>query len=194
MPQATEKSELQRVCQALAFMLVFVLLGGSGRLQAQTLAVPENMPCLYQEIPGYVQARPRARYPVTLPGCAIESREDGYYITRGDQEFVILNQNPACLKRFVGKTVEVQGKTTESVVPWCRLYCVVIAAIDGKSYAGKVGPWMRRAPTDAEICSFRLHGQLPPATQKFLDYLALPKSVSECRVAGDETGCDTLSV
>jgi hypothetical protein len=84
--------------------------------------------------------------------------------------------------------VAIHGKTTESVVPWCRIYFAVIDEIDGKRYDGKVGPWIMREPTDEEVCSWSLHRQLPPATQKFMDYLALPKPASECRVAEYEAG------
>lgn len=193
MTQDTGKTGLRRVGRTFALVLAIILVGGSGRPEAQTLAVPQNMPILYKEIPVYASARPRARYPVKLPRCAIEYRKDGYYLISGNREFVILNQNPACLKRFAGKMVAVQGKTTERPAPWCRLYFVVIDTIDGRKYEGKVGPWMVREPTDEEICYWNLHKQLPPATQKFLDYLALPRPTLECRPAAYEAGCDQLA-
>ncbi|MHB9072942.1 MAG: hypothetical protein ACYC6G_05405 [Desulfobaccales bacterium] len=192
MTQAKEKSALKR-CGAAALMLAIILVGGGSRLQAQVLAVPANMPILYKEIPEYVNVRSRARYKTKLPQCTIAFREDGYYIMSGDREFVILNQNPACLKRFAGKMVAVQGRTTESVVPWCRLYFIAVDDINGMKYDGKVGPWVMREPTDEEIRYWNLHKQLPPATQKFMAYLALPKSASDLMFAGDGAGSDTLA-
>ena len=105
MIQAKERSELKRACGATALMLAIIFMGGGSRLRAQTPAVPGNMPILYKEIPDYALARERARYRIKLSQCIIEYRGDGYYVTTGDQEFVILNQNPACLKRFAGKMV-----------------------------------------------------------------------------------------
>jgi hypothetical protein len=194
MTQAKEKSALKRCgAAALALMLAIILVGGGNRLQAQVLAVPGNMPILYQEIPEYVNVRSRARHKIKLSQCTIALREDGYYIMSGDREFVILNQNPACLKRFAGKMVTVHGRTTESVVPWFRLYFVVVDDINGMKYDGKVGPWAMREPTDAEIRYWNLHKRLPPATQKFMAYLALPKSAHDLRFAGDSAGSDTLA-
>ncbi|MFA4901789.1 MAG: hypothetical protein WC600_03490 [Desulfobaccales bacterium] len=192
MTQAKEKSALKR-CGAAALMLAIILVGGGNRLQAQVLAVPANMPILYKEIPDYVKERSRARYKIKLSQCQIVFREDGYYLLSGDREFVILNQNPACLKRFAGKMVAVQGRTTESVVSWFSLYFVVVDDINGMKYDGKVGPWMMREPTDEEIRSWNLHKRLPPATQKFMTYLALPKSASDVRFAGSEAGSNTLA-
>jgi hypothetical protein len=192
MTQAKGKSALKR-CGAAALMLAIIFVSGGSRLQAQILAVPANMPILYKEIPEYVNVRSRARNKIKLSQCTITLREDGYCITSGDREFVILNQNPACLKRFAGKTVAVQGRTTESVVPWFRLYFVVVDDINGMKYDGKVGPWMMREPTDEEIRYWNLHKRLPPATQKFMAYLALPKSASDIGFAGNEAGNDTLA-
>ncbi len=192
MTQAKEKSALKR-CGAAALVLAVMLVGGGSRLQAQVLAVPSNMPILYKEIPEYVNARSQARYKIKLSQCTIAFRDGGYYIMSGDREFVILNQNPACLKRFAGKMVAVQGRTTESVVSWCRLYFVVVDDINRMKYDGKVGPWMMREPTDEEIRYWKLHKQLPPATQKFMAYLALPKSASDPRFAGDGADSDTLA-
>lgn len=180
MTQAKGKSAWKR-CGAAALVLAIILIGGGRRLQAQVLAVPANMPILYKEIPEYVNERSRARYKIKLSQCQITFRENGYSITSGDREFVILNQNPACLKRFAGKTVAVQGRTTESVVPWFSLYFVVVDGINGMKYDGKIGPRVMREPTDEEIRSWNLHKRLPPATQKFMDYLALPKSASDLR-------------
>jgi hypothetical protein len=191
MTQAKEKSPLKRVGAATLVLAIMLLVGGS-RLQAQVLAVPANMPILYKEIPEYINVRPQARYKVKLPQCTIEFRGDGYYIISGDRDFVILNQNPACLKRFAGKKVAVQGRTTESMVPWNRLYFVVVDDINGMKYDGKVSPWVMREPTDEEIRYWNLHKQLPPATQKFLAYLALPRSASDLRFAGEEAGGDSL--
>jgi hypothetical protein len=193
MTQAKDKSEFKRASCSTALVLAIIFMSGGGRLQAQTLAVPGNMPILYKEIPDYALARQRARYKVKLPWCTIEYRGDGYYVTSGDREFVILNQNPACLKRFVGKMVAVHGRTTENVVSWSRLYFVVIDEINGMRYEGKVGPWVMREPMDEEIRYWNVHKQLPPATQKFMDYLALPKSASDHRFAENETGCDVLA-
>jgi hypothetical protein len=192
MTQAKEKSALKR-CGAAALVLAIILMDGGGKLQAQVLAVPANMPILYKELPEYVNVKSQARYKIKLSQCTIEFRGDGYYLINGDREFVILNQNPACLKRFVGKMVAVQGRTTESVVPWCRLYFVVVDAINGMKYDGRVGPWVMREPTDEEIRYWNLHKRLPAATQKFMAYLALPKSASDVRFAGDEAGSDTLA-
>jgi hypothetical protein len=192
MTQAKEKSALKR-CGAAVLMLVIILVGGGSRLQAQVLAVPVNMPILYKEIPEYVKERSRARYKIKLSQCTIAFREDGYYIMSGEREFVILNQNPACLKRFAGKMVAVQGRTTESVVPWFSLYFVVVDDINGRKYDGKVGPWLMREPTDEEIRYWNLHKRLPPATEKFMAYLALPKPASDFGFAGNEAGSDTLA-
>jgi hypothetical protein len=192
MTQAKEKSALKR-CGAAAAVLAIILVGGGSGLQAQVLAVPANMPILYKEIPEYVNVRSRARYKIKLSQCTIAFRVDGYYIMSGDREFVILNQNPACLKRFAGKMVAVQGRTTEGVVPWFSLYFVVIDDINGLKYDGKVGPWMMREPTDEEIRYWNLHKRLPSATQKFMAYLALPKSASDLRFAGSKAGSGTLA-
>jgi len=192
MTQAKEKSALKR-CGAAALMLAIIFVDGGSRLQAQVLAVPANMPILYKEIPEYVNVRSRARHKIKLSQCTIAFREDGYYIISGDREFVILNQNPACLKRFAGKMVAVQGRTTERVVPWFSLYFVVVDDINGMKYDGKVSPWVMREPTDEEIRYWNLHKRLPPATQKFMAYLALPKSASDFRFAGNEAGSDTLA-
>jgi hypothetical protein len=192
MNQAKEKSALKR-CGAAALILAIMLGGGESRLQAQVLAVPANMPILYKEIPEYVNVRSRARYKIKLSQCTIALREDGYYIMSGDREFVILNQNPACLKRFAGKTVAVKGRTTERVVPWFSLYFVVVDDINGMKYDGKVGPWVMREPTDEEIRYWNLHKRLPTATEKFMAYLALPKQASDFRFDGNEAGNDTLA-
>lgn len=189
MTQAQKITAIKIGCRAIALALAIMVMGG--RLQAQTLAVPGNMPIVYKEIPGYAQAKQRARYKIKLPQCTIEYRGDGYCLTSDDREFVILNQNPACLKRFAGKTVAVHGKTTENVVPWFRVYFIVIDEINGKRYEGKVSPWVMREPTDEEIRSWNLHRQLPSATQKFLTYLALPKTESDLRFA--ESDGDTLA-
>lgn len=190
MTQAKEKSAVKRY-GATAIVLAIILMTGGTRLQAQVLAVPGSMPILYREIPEYVKMKPRARYKLNLPQCTIDFKTDGYYLISGDREFAILNQNPACLKRFAGKMVAVRGRTTESVVSWHRLYFVVIDEIDGRKYEGKVAPWVMREPTDEEIRYWNLHKQLPPATQKFMAYLALPKS--ESWFAPDGADSDTLT-
>jgi hypothetical protein len=192
-PQNQEKSAFKIICRATLTVLAIIFISSGSRLEAQVLAIPANMPILYEEIPEYVLARSRARYKLELPQCTIESRGGGYAITSGDREFIILNQNPACLKRFVGKMSVVQGRTTENVVSWNRLYFVVIDAINGMRYEGRVAPWMMREPTDEEICYWNLHQQLPPATQKFLNYLALQKPASGLQIAASEAGCGTLA-
>jgi hypothetical protein len=170
-------------------LCALMLMDGGRTLLAQTLAVPDSMPILYKEIPHYAFAAKRARYRVKLPQSALEYRKDGYRLISGDREFVILNQNPACLKRFAGKMLTVSGKTTESVVPWHRLYFLVIDEINGMRYDGKVGPWVMREPTDEEICYWSRNHKLPPATQKFMDYLALPVQATACRFSeGDSPG------
>jgi hypothetical protein len=183
MTQTVERVMLKRACQVLTFMLTIIFLAGGAPLEAQTLAVPPGMPTLYKEIPSYVLARSRARHQIHLQGT-IEYKGDGYHLIRGGQDFVILNQNPVCLRGVAGKMVEVQGKTTERVAPWFRLYFLMVDTIDGKKYDGKVGPWMRRAPTEKEICYWKLHKQLPPATRKFRAYLDLPKTASVCPASG----------
>lgn len=186
MAQVGEKSAFKKACIA-AMLLLAILLGSNDRLQAQTLVVPGAMPMLYKEIPEYVLAKKRAHYQVRLPQGTVEFRGDGYYITSGINEFVILNQNPACLKRFNGKTVAVQGRVTEKVVPWNRLYFIVVDKINNQSYAGKVAPWMLREPTDEEICYWNVHKQLPPKTQKFMDYLSMPKSTNDSWLEDSDT-------
>lgn len=193
MTQAAEKSALIKARHTAVIVLTIMLLGGASRLQAQALAAPGNMPILYQEIPGYAEMKPQARYKINLSKCTIAYKADGYYLISGDREFVILNQNPACLKRFTGKTVAVRGRTTENVVLWCRLYFVVVDEIDGRGYEGKVTPWMMRKPTDKEIRYWNLHAQLPPATQRFMVYLDLPKSERDLGLAQDGADSNTLA-
>lgn len=193
MTQITEKLALVKAHRAAVLVLAVILLGGAGRLQAQSLAVPGNMPILYQEIPEYVKLKPRARHKVNLAKCIIEPRTEGYYLVSGDREFVILNQNPACLKRYAGKSVAVRGRTTENPVTWFQSYFIVIDEIDGKRYEGKVTPWVMREPTDEEIRYWCLHKQLPPATQKFMTYLALPRTEREPWLAENGSDNDNLT-
>lgn len=161
---------------AAVLVLACSLMPGGRSLLAQTLATPGDMPIIYREIPGNGLAKKRARHRVKLTGCtlAYQGVKGGYTLIKGGQEFVILNQNPACLKRFAGKTLTITGKTTESVVPWFNLYFLVIDKINGMQYSGKVGPWVMREPTDEEIRFWNLHKRLPPATQNFMAYLDLP--------------------
>lgn len=162
-------------CLAVALFFTVSLLDGGNRLLAQTLAVPSEMPTVYEEVPAYVLARKRARYNVKLPQCTIAARgsQSGYCVKSGGQEFIILNQNPACLKRFAGKIVAVTGKTTESVLPWFDVYFLVVDTINGMRYEGSVAPWAMREPTDEEVSFWILNKRLPPATHKFMAYLDL---------------------
>ncbi|MFZ5448259.1 MAG: hypothetical protein ACOZFS_06435 [Thermodesulfobacteriota bacterium] len=192
MTQETGKLEFKLAYRIIAAGVALILMGAHGRLQAQTLAAPCDMPVLYKEIPGYVLARQRARYKINLPQCIIEYRGDGYYLISGEHEFVILNQNPAHLKGLLGKMVAVKGKTTENVVPWHRVYFVAIDEINGIKYQGQVSPWVMREPMDKEIRFWNLHKKLPPATQKFMDYLALPKEQSDFQSADREDCCDPV--
>jgi len=193
MTQTQGKSALKQACISALLVLTTTLLSSDSGLQAQVLAIPANMPILYREIPAYVRAKQQVRYKIKLPQSTLEYCGDGYYLTSGDHEFVILNQNPACLKRFAGKKVAVQGRITEKLVPWHRLYFVVIDSINGMSYEGKVAPWAMREPTDEEIRYWNIHKQLPPVTLKFMNYLALPKTARDSWSPENEPGSDTLA-
>jgi hypothetical protein len=150
------------------------------------------MPILYKEIPRYAFAKQRARHRVALPQATLEYRRGGYYVASGDREFLILNQNPVCLKRFLGKPVAVHGRTTENLAPWHRLYFLVIDRINGMSYDGRVGPWAMRDPTDEEIRYWNRNHRLPPATQKFMEYLAMPVQASDFSFSDDYPAAGNL--
>ncbi len=162
-------------------MVLAVCLGSGGQsLWAQTLAVPPGMPVIYQEMPDYMLLRQRACHKIVLHECVLKSEgvQNGYYLERGLQKFVILNQNPACLRGFVGRTVAVAGRTTESVVPWFRLFFIEVDAINGLHYAGNVAPWVMREPTDQEVSYWKLHRRLPPQTERCMARLAIPRGAT----------------
>ena len=160
-------------------------VGGGDAGWAQTLQIPEDMPVLYGEIPEYLLARPRARHRVRIrDGTVVYHEGEGNYSLMDQaKKFVILNQNPRCLKNLVGKRITVEGRTTETVKDYFNLYFLVIDKINCLGYEGQIGPVAMRDPTDAEIRCWKLHKQLPPATQKFMTALQLPKGEFELAAA-----------
>lgn len=174
-------------CFGGVVLLMASLMGGGREVPAQNLGVPGDMPTLYEEDPYNPVMRRLARHRVKLRNCTIGYRGviNGYYLKSGHREFVILNQNPKCLAGLEnqGKIVTVEGRTTESLTPYYDIYYLVIHQIDGRGYQGRVGPCVPREPTTAEIRYWQQYRRLPPGTQKFMDYLALPQQGSELQVA-----------
>lgn len=170
----------RRAARFLGSIVVGILIisfgGGASRAGAQTYAVPADMPTLYEDDPYNATMRRQARYRVKLPNCIVGDQgvRLGYYLKCGHRQFTILNQDLRWLANLAynGKPVRVEGRVTDNVTGFYDYYYIVIDKIDGQRYAGEVGPCLERQPTKAEIQYWQNHQQLPPATQKMMNYLS----------------------
>jgi hypothetical protein len=157
-------------------IVLLVLTADSGALLAAESRPPRDIPTLYEDDPYNEILRRKAKHRVKLTNCVVAEQGgiNGYFLKYGVKRFVILNQNPDWLKdlEYYGKPVTVEGRVSDTYKSYYDLYFIVIDKIDGRPYDGKVGPLLERQPTKAEVQYWRDHGQLPPATQKMLDYLS----------------------